>query len=281
MTVDTEVASDPRAGRDLRVRVAVALGLIAVVALSLALRKEGFILLATVAAGMSVWELAHAFARKGLRLSLAPLLVGSVGIVVTAYLAGAEAMLVATMLTAGAVVVWRVLDGGGGAALRDATAGVFAATYVPFLVGFVMLMLAPADGVARVVVFLLLPIAVDTGGYFAGTRFGRHPMAPKVSPKKSWEGLAGSALLAGVVGAVAVALAFDLSPLVGLGLGLVVVATAALGDLAESLLKRDLGVKDMGSLLPGHGGLLDRIDSMLLSAPLVYLILTVAVPVSA
>ncbi len=280
MSVETEVASGPRAGQDLRVRVAVALGLIGLVALSLAFRKEGFVVVATVAAGMSLWELAAAFVRKGLRLPIAPLLVGSVGIVLTAYLAGAEAMLVALVLTAGAVVVWRVLDGGGAAALRDAAAGVFAAAYIPFLIGFVMMMLAAPDGVARVVVFLLLPVAVDTGGYFAGTRFGRHPMAPAVSPKKSWEGLAGSIVLASVVGAVAVAVAFDRSPLVGVGLGLVVVATAALGDLAESLLKRDLGVKDMGSLLPGHGGLLDRIDSMLLSAPLVHLILAVAVPVA-
>lgn len=280
MSVETEVPIGSRAGQDLRVRVAVALGLIVLVALSLAFRKEGFVVLATVAAGMSLWELAAAFARRGLRIPVAPLLVGSVGIVLTAYLAGAEAMLVATVLTAGAVVVWRVLDGGGAAALRDAAAGVFAAAYIPFLIGFVMMMLAAPDGVARVVVFLLLPVAVDTGGYFAGTRYGRHPMAPSVSPKKSWEGLAGSALLASVVGAVAVALAFDLSPLVGVGLGLVVVASAALGDLAESLLKRDLGVKDMGTLLPGHGGLLDRIDSMLLSAPLVHLVLTVAVPVA-
>ena len=280
MSVETEVASRSGAGQDLRVRVAVALGLIALVALSLAFRKEAFVGVAMLAAGMSLWELAAAFARKGLRLPVAPLLVGSIGIVLTAYLAGAEAMLVATILTAGAVVVWRVLDGGGPAALRDAAAGVFAAAYIPFLIGFVMLMLAAPDGVARIIVFLLLPIAVDTGGYFAGTRFGRHPMAPSVSPKKSWEGLAGSVLLATVVGAVAVAGAFDLAPLVGAGLGLVVVATAALGDLAESLLKRDLGVKDMGSLLPGHGGLLDRIDSMLLSAPLVQLILAVAVPVA-
>lgn len=280
MSVETEVASGSRAGRDLRVRVAVALGLIGLVALSLAFRKEGFVALATVAAGMSLWELAAAFARKGLRIPIPPLLVGSVGIVLTAYLAGAEAMLVALVLTAGAVVVWRVLDGGGAAALRDAAAGVFAAAYIPFLIGFVMMMLAAPDGVARVIVFLLLPVAVDTGGYFAGTRYGRHLMAPSVSPKKTWEGLAGSVLLASVVGAVAVAVAFDLPPLVGVGLGLVVVATAALGDLAESLLKRDLGVKDMGSLLPGHGGLLDRIDSMLLSAPLVHLVLSVAAPVA-
>lgn len=270
----------PRA-RDLAVRMAVGLGLLGLVAASLLVRKEAFVVLATAAAGMALWELAAAFARRGIRLPIAPLLVGAVGIVLTAYLAGAEAMLVATMLTAGAVVVWRVLDGGGAPALRDAAAGVFAALYVPFLVGFVMLLLAAPDGVARVALFILLPVAVDTGGYFVGSRFGRHPLAPTVSPKKSWEGLAGSVALAVAVGVVGGALLLDLAPAVGVGLGLAVVATGALGDLAESLLKRDLGIKDMASLLPGHGGLLDRIDSMLLSAPIVYLVLQLAAPVTA
>jgi phosphatidate cytidylyltransferase len=107
---------------------------------------------------------------------------------------------------------------------------------------------------------------------------GRHPLAPSVSPKKSWEGLGGSLALASGVGAVGMAWGFGVNPLVGVGLGVAAVLTATLGDLAESLLKRDLSLKDMGSLLPGHGGVLDRIDSLLLTAPMVYLVLLVAVP---
>ena len=275
-----EVAAPPRVGRDLAVRVAVGIGLLALVAASLLIRKEAFVALAVVVTVMALWELAQAFARRGVAVPVPPLLVGAVGIVLTAYLAGAEAMLVATLLTAGAVVVWRVLDGGGTAAVRDAAAGVFAAVYVPFLVGFAMLLLAAPDGVARVVLFILLPVAVDTGGYFVGSRFGRHPMAPTVSPKKSWEGLAGSVGLAAVVGAVGGWLLLDLPVWAGIALGLAVVAAAALGDLAESLIKRDLGVKDMASVLPGHGGVLDRIDSLLLSVPIVHLFLATVAPVA-
>ncbi|MCL3860227.1 phosphatidate cytidylyltransferase [Actinotalea sp. K2] len=272
-------AGSARAGRDLPIAIAVGLGLLAVVGASLFVRKEGFLLLAVLACGAALWELAQAFTRRGIHIPLLPLLVGSVGILVSAYTAGAEALLVAFMLTAGGVVVWRVLDGSGTAALRDATAATFATAYIPFMAGFVMLMLAQPDGGRRVLLFVLLAVANDVGGYVAGVLLGKHPLAPSVSPKKSWEGLGGSFVLASVVGVVGVVWGFGASPLIGIGLGLVAVLTATLGDLAESLLKRDLELKDMGRLLPGHGGVMDRIDSMLLTAPLVYLVLLVALPV--
>lgn len=267
-----------RAGRDLPRAVAVGLGLLAVVLASLLWRKELFVLVAVLACGAALWELAQAFSRRHLHLPLLPVLVGSTGILVSAYVAGAEAMFVAFLLTAGGVVVWRVLDGSGTPALRDAASGTFALAYVPLMGGFVMLMLAEADGPARVLLFVLLAVASDTGGYVAGVLAGRHPLAPSVSPKKSWEGLAGSLVLAGAVGGVGLWLAFDASPVLGVVLGVAAVLTATLGDLAESLLKRDLELKDMGSLLPGHGGVLDRLDSLLLTAPLVHTVLLVALP---
>jgi phosphatidate cytidylyltransferase len=146
------------------------------------------------------------------------------------------------------------------------------------MAGFLMLMLAEADGARRVGLFVLLAVASDTGGYATGVLFGRHPLAPSVSPKKSWEGLCGSLVLACAVGAVGMKVGFDGRPIIGVALGFASVLTATLGDLAESLIKRDLGLKDMGTLLPGHGGVLDRIDSLLLSAPLVYLVLHVMLP---
>ena len=172
----------------------------------------------------------------------------------------------------------RVLDGGGPQALRDAAAATFATAYIPFMAGFVMLMLAEQDGAKRVGLFVLLVVASDTGGYTAGVLAGRHALAPSVSPKKTWEGLAGSVVLASAVGAAGMLWAFEASPLIGVALGVAAVLTATLGDLAESLLKRDLALKDMGSLLPGHGGVLDRIDAMLLTAPLVHLMLLALVP---
>src|SRR5665811_1482187 len=227
-----------RAGRDLPIAIAVGLGLLGLVAASLFFRKEGFVVLALLFCVAGLWELAQALTRRGIHIPLLQPLVGTAGILVSAYTGGPDAL----------------------------------------LVGFVMLMLDQPGGDRRVALFVLLAVASDTGGYTAGVLAGRHPLAPSVSPKKTWEGLAGSLLLASTVGAVGMVLAFDANPLIGIALGLASVLTATLGDLAESLIKRDLELKDMGSLLPGHGGVLDRIDSLLLTAPLVYLVLLVTVP---
>ena len=268
----------PRPGRDLPVAIVVGVAMLVAVVASLFIRKEAFAVVAVLAVSAGLWELAQAFTRRNIHLPLLPLLVGAIGILVSAYTAGPEALFVAFMLTVGGVVVWRVLDGSGQSALRDATAGAFAAAYLPFLGGFVMLLLAEPDGAARVMLFILLCVASDVGGYTVGVLLGRHPLAPSVSPKKTWEGLAGSMVLACVVGVVGVQLAFDGEPLVGVILGLATVVTATLGDLAESMLKRDLELKDMGRLVPGHGGLLDRLDSLVLTAPAVYVVLTVLQP---
>ena len=268
----------PRPGRDLPVAIVVGVAMLVAVVASLFIRKEAFAVVAVLAVSAGLWELAQAFTRRNIHLPLLPLLVGSIGILVSAYTAGPEALFVAFMLTVGGVVVWRVLDGSGQSALRDATAGAFAAAYLPFLGGFVMLLLAEPDGASRVMLFILLCVASDVGGYTVGVLLGRHPLAPSVSPKKTWEGLAGSLVLACVVGVVGVQLAFDGEPLVGVILGLATVVTATLGDLAESMLKRDLELKDMGRLVPGHGGLLDRLDSLVLTAPAVYVVLTVLQP---
>lgn len=267
-----------RAGRDLPAAVTVGVVLLGAVGASLFIRKEVFVAFAVLAVGAAMWELAQAFTRRSIHLPLVPLVVGSAGILVSAYVAGTEALFVAFLLTVGGAVVWRVLDGSGEAALRDASAATFAAAYLPFLGGFVMLLLAEPDGPQRVALFVLLAVACDTGGYVVGTLLGRHPLAPSVSPKKSWEGLLGSLVLTSVVGVVGVQTVFGGEPLVGALLGVATVASATLGDLAESMIKRDLELKDMGRLLPGHGGVLDRLDSLLLTAPAVWVLLTVLQP---
>lgn len=265
-----------RAGRNLPAAIAVGVLLLGAVAASLWFRPEPFVAFAVVAVGAALWELRQALVRRDIRIPLLPLLVGGSGMLVSAYAAGPEALLVAFVLTVGAVVVWRVLDGSGPRALRDAAAGVFAATYLPFLAGFVLLMLASPQGEQRVALFILLAVANDTGGYIAGVTMGRHPLAPTVSPKKTWEGLAGSLVLTTAVGVAGAVLVLDAGPLLGVVLGLLTAVTATVGDLAESLIKRDLELKDMGSLLPGHGGVLDRLDSLVVTAPFVYLVLTMA-----
>jgi phosphatidate cytidylyltransferase len=284
MSSSSAVAPAPgtaRAGRNLPVAIAVGVGLLVVVAASLLIRREAFGVLAVLAVGAGLWELAQAFARRGVDIPVLPLLVGDLGILVSAYVAGMEALFVAFVLTVGGIVVWRVLDGSGAPALRDTTAGVFAAAYLPLAGGFVMLMLAAEDGAMRVALFILLCVANDTGGYTVGVLIGRHPLAPSVSPKKTWEGLLGSLVLACVVGVLGVHFLLGGEPVVGALLGVATVAVATLGDLGESMLKRDLELKDMGTLLPGHGGVLDRIDSMLLAAPVVYLLLEVLLPAAA
>ena len=143
-----------------------------------------------------------------------PLLVGSTGIVVSAYYAGAEALFVAFLLTVGGTVVWRVLDGSGEPALRDVTAAVFATAYLPFIAGFAMLMLAAPDGADRVLLFVFVVVASDTGGYAVGSLLGSHPMAPNISPNKSWEGAVGSLVFACVAGVVYTQARFDVAPMV-------------------------------------------------------------------
>lgn len=264
-----------RAGRNLPAAILVGVGLLGVVGASLYWRPEPFVLLVVLLMWAGLWELRQAFARRELRLPVVPLFVGAAGMVVSAYRGGTEALFVAFVLTVAAAVVWRALDGSGLSAVRDSAAAVFAAAYLPFLAGFVVLMLAQPDGEIRVVLFVLLAVANDTGGYIAGVMLGRHPLAPTVSPKKSWEGLAGSIVLATVVGVLGAVYGLGESPVLGIALGVMTAVTATVGDLAESLLKRDLELKDMGSLLPGHGGVLDRLDSMIITAPFVYLVLSV------
>jgi phosphatidate cytidylyltransferase len=149
--------------------------------------------------------------------------------------------------------------------VRNASASVFSIFYVPFLGSFVALLLAEhdEDGVKGIVTFIVVTIASDIGGYIAGVLFGRHPMAPVISPKKSWEGFAGSLIACVLAGYLLVVHLLDGDWWVGIVLGLVAVVMATLGDLIESVMKRDLGIKDMSQVIPGHGGLMDRLDSLL------------------
>jgi phosphatidate cytidylyltransferase len=257
----------------------VGLGLGVVVLASLLWRKEAFVVLVALAVVTALWELTKALAKKSITVPVVPLGVGAVGMLVSAYIAGEDGLLVSFTLTAFGVLLWRIIDGTQGAA-RDVAAAVFVAAYVPFLAGFATLMLAASDGAYRVIVFIAVTVANDVGGYAAGVLFGRHPMAPSISPKKSWEGLAGSFALCMLVGAALVGFLLHGSLLAGLAVGAAAAFTATLGDLSESLLKRDLGIKDMGNLLPGHGGIMDRLDSLLLTAPAVALLLALLVPVA-
>ncbi|MDQ6649436.1 MAG: phosphatidate cytidylyltransferase [Actinomycetota bacterium] len=266
-----------RAGRNLPVAIAVGLALAAVLIASLYARKAVFVGVLVLAIGVGIRELVRAVRTTGANPPLVPLVVGGAAMGVLAYAGGAQALLVALVLTVLACLVWRLPDGGAGY-LRDLAAGTLVAVYVPFLAGFAALLLIPPDGPRRVTVFIATVVCSDVGGYAAGALFGRHPMAPSVSPKKSWEGLVGSVLACSMGGALMVRLLLHGAWWQGLVFGLAVVLTATVGDLGESMVKRDIGIKDMGTLLPGHGGLMDRLDSLLPTAPVAWLLLSAFVP---
>lgn len=265
-----------RAGRNLPMAILVGVTLGGLVLASLLIRKEAFVGVVGAAAVLSVWELARAFAVKGITVPVMPLAVGSVGMLVSAFVAREDGLLVSFGLTVFGALLWRLIDGFQDC-VRDVTASVFTTAYVPFLAGFAVLMLVAPDGDHRVITFVLVTVASDIGGYAAGVLFGRHPMAPRVSPKKSWEGFAGSVTGCVTAGILGVVFLLDGPWWAGAAVGAAAVVTATVGDLCESLIKRDLGIKDMGHLLPGHGGMLDRIDSLLLTAPVVYVLLSLLV----
>jgi phosphatidate cytidylyltransferase len=268
-----------RAGRNLPAAVASAAVLLALIAGSLYFWKPAFVGVVAAAILLGVWEMRQALAEKDIALPFEPLVVGAVVMLVGAYVGGAPALVTALAVTALGTMLWR-LRGGVDGFVRDATAGVFTAVYIPFLAGFVLLLLKPDDGPLRVVTFILVTIASDIGGYFVGIFAGKHPMAPVISPKKSWEGFAGSAAFCVAAGWACVVYLLDGDWWVGVLLGLVAVVMATLGDLSESVIKRDLGIKDMSAIIPGHGGLMDRLDSLLATVAPTWLLLFYLVPVS-
>jgi phosphatidate cytidylyltransferase len=267
-----------RTGRNLPVAIGVSLLLGACTVVTLFTVKSTFLIFMGAAVALSMWELGRALRSRDIALPLIPLYVGGVAMWTCGYWLGYRALLAALALTGIAVLGWR-LHGSAAGYLRDVTAGLFALSYLPLAGAFVVLMLSEGDGAHRVFLFVVVTICSDIGGYFAGISFGKHLFVPAISPKKTWEGLAGSVAGCLIAGGVLLPVLFSRGHAwQGLLLGAAVVAVATMGDLVESMIKRDLGIKDMGSLLPGHGGVLDRIDAMLLSAPVTWLLLLVFFP---
>jgi phosphatidate cytidylyltransferase len=254
-----------RAGRNLPAAIASSLILGAVVLISLFTVKWLFCVVVTVALLIAVHEFVSAFAHRDIRIARTPLYVATAVMPALAYVWGTTAQLVALGITIIVILIWRIRRGTDHY-VRDVTASAFVVAYLPFMAGFLMLTLAADNGAQRVVVFILLTISNDIGGYASGVLFGKHPIAAHISPKKSWEGFAGSLIFQGLVGALSFVWLLDAPWWQGLIVGLVMTITATGGDFAESAIKRDLGVKDMGHFLPGHGGMMDRLDSLIPNA---------------
>ncbi|MFC4091681.1 phosphatidate cytidylyltransferase [Micromonospora sp. GCM10011541] len=275
----TQQPAPSRAGRNLPAAIAVGVGLGAAILVPLFLYPPAFLGVVVAAVAVGTWEMARAVRRGGAHPPLVPLVAGGAITVGLGWFAGPDALSLGLLVTVLGTMIWRLGDGPGNYQ-RDLTAATLIAVYVPFLGGFAaMLAAAPGDGRLRVLVTLVAVVLSDTGGYAAGVAFGKHPMAPSISPKKSWEGFAGSVTAAAAGSALLIWLLFDVPPWWGALFGVAISCAAVLGDLAESMIKRDLGVKDMSNLLPGHGGLMDRLDSILFAVPTAYLLLAVLVPV--
>jgi len=265
-----------KTGRNLPAAIGVGVILGGLALLTLLTVKATFLIYMGVALLIALKELDTALKTKSITIPLIPVVLGGAAMLTAGYWAAGGAVAAAFALTVLAVLIARMFGGTEGY-VRDVTAGVFVTAYLPLLGATVSAMLAPHDGGKRVLVFVVLAICSDIGGYFAGITLsaatGGHPLVPRISPKKTWEGLAGSALVSIVAGAILLPALLHGHWWQGIITGAAAVAAAVFGDLAESMIKRDLAIKDMGSLLPGHGGVLDRLDSLLACAPVIWLLL--------
>lgn len=276
----------PKAGRNLPAATAVGLGMLFLVLGGLLFLPLGFVLITTTFAVFGVWEIFRALEAAGTRLPIVPVMTGTVAMPLAAYFGGTESLLFAMLLSSVAILLWRSLEGAAGSA-RSIFAGVFTLSWVPFLISFAVLPLHAVggqtpvglwpDGVIppgawQIATLLLLVVSNDTFGYLVGASLGKHPMAPKISPKKTWEGFGGSIAGAMLIGVLASVLVLDKPWWVGTVLAVGMVAAATAGDLAESMVKRELGIKDMSSILPGHGGVMDRLDSIVFASPVAFIL---------
>jgi phosphatidate cytidylyltransferase len=275
---DMSAPAPSRAGRNLPAAIGVGVGLGVVIIVTLFVYRPSFAVLVGIAAAYGSYELARAIGTTGVRVALVPVLLGGLVSLVLAWERGPDGLVSGILLTACVVLIWRI-GGGADGFLRDGGASLLVLLYVPALAGFAILSVHAADGAARILAFAVTVVCSDTGGYASGVLFGRHPLAPIVSKGKTWEGFVGSILFCSVAGVLFLTLTFHEAWWEGLLFGVAICITATLGDLGESVIKRDLGVKDMSNLLPGHGGLMDRLDSMLPCAAVGYLLLSAFAPV--
>lgn len=269
-----------RTGRNLILAIVIGLVVGALVVVSLIFIKELFLVFGMAMVGFAAFELAQAFRGSGRRVPRIATVVAAVGIVPATFFFHAGGQLVALSAGIVLIVVWRLVEEAAVPSARrgaralgvDVLWSVFVQLYVTLLGSFAVLLLAEQGGEWWVLAFLILVVSVDTGAYVSGLSWGKHPMAPTISPKKTWEGFAGAAAAAIIAGVLLSLFMIGESWWFGVIFGVVILLTATAGDLAESLIKRDLGIKDMSSWLPGHGGFLDRLDSILPSAAATYVL---------
>ena len=268
-----------RTGRNLPAAIGIALAFAVVMLGTLLLWPPSFMVVAAFLLGVGVYELTSAMRFAGRDVPRIPSVAVAIAIVPAAFLVGQVAALFTLLGGIVLISVWRLVEVAvarqkppAGNVARDLTNGLFVQAYISLLGACVVLLSAQPDGNLWVIGFILVVVAVDTGAYATGLNLGKHPMAPRISPKKTWEGFAGSVAASIIVGILVAVFMLGLPWWTGVLLGVLISGSATLGDLTESMIKRDLGIKDISSFLPGHGGLLDRIDSILPSAAVAYVL---------
>ncbi len=267
-------AINKRAGRKLLPSIGVSIALFAIVWFSLSYYRVIFAGLVALAMVLGVREMVNALKSADINLSFPALTLASIGMASAAWLGGVNGLAVATAISFPWLLAF-LLPNGPEHFIRNASAYALTLIYIPFLAGFLILLARPQNGFERMMTFVVLIACNDTFAYFTGLAFGKHTMAPKISPKKTWEGFIGSLVFTTVAGSFAFHYILDAQMWIGALAGLAVVVSGTVGDLIESAIKRDLAIKDMGDLLPGHGGVLDRIDSILYAAPTLWLALEI------
>ena len=265
-------AINKKAGRKLLPSIGVGLSLLGLIWFSLSVYKELFLVVLIVAVVLGIREIVRAFNLRSIAVSFPSLSIAAVALLGAAWVDGIGGLAIAIAISFPILLIRLLLNGPEGF-VGKATATTFTLLYLPFLAGFLILLATPSTGFQRVMTFVVLVGCNDTFGYIVGVLFGKHPLVPTISPKKTWEGLAGSVLFTIIGGSLAFHYIMDMHWWIGIIVGLMIVFTATCGDLIESAMKRDLSLKDMGTLLPGHGGMLDRLDSVVLSAPAMWLAL--------
>jgi phosphatidate cytidylyltransferase len=265
-------AINKRAGRRLFPSILVGLGLLTIIFSTIALVPILFALFVMVAVLIALHELSTAFQARGIKVNFLQLAIATSAVLASSWFAGLPGLSISIVIAIISLLFLQLVKGTEGF-VTHATGTSFALLYPGFIAGFIFLLARSGDGFAYISTLVILVGLNDTFAYLTGVLIGKHPLAKNISPKKTWEGLIGGLVFTATGGALTFYYLLEHHPLIGALAGCAGVAAATVGDLIESAIKRDLALKDMGTLLPGHGGMLDRIDSALIAAPVIWCVI--------
>ena len=265
-------AINKKAGRKLIPSILVGLALLGIIFSTMAFVPILFALFVLIAVLLALHELSAAFNVRELKVNFTQLSIATISVIASSWFAGLPGLAISIVASIIGLLLLQLLKGTSGF-VKNATATTFALMYPGFISGFIFLLARSGDGFAYISLLVILVGLNDTFAYLTGVLIGKHPMAPKISPKKTWEGFIGGLVFAATGSAFAFNYFLEQELWIGALAGVVGALAATTGDLIESAIKRDLSLKDMGKLLPGHGGMLDRLDAALITAPVFWCII--------